>query len=750
MIKYIFKIFFVSLFLIGSSFSEIIKKIEIIGNKRISRETIIVLGKINLNVDYSDNELNILTKRLYETEFFKDISVLLKEKTLLIDVIENPIVEDIQITGIKQDKLTETLLEKMSLKNRKSFTENYLQNDINLIKNVLKSMGYYFVKVKPSITTEDTLNTARIIIDIDQGPRAKIKKISFIGDKKIKDKKLLDVIASEEHRFWKFISRNVYLDQSRLNLDKRLIENYYKNLGYYNVNVLNTYAELDKKGNFNLTYNISAGNFYYFNDFKLNLPENYNIEDFKKIINRFPKLQGEKFSIDDFNQILFDIENVATSRLYDFINAEVVEEVVDDDKLNFSFNVSDSTKHYVERINILGNYTTIEEVIRNKLIVDEGDPLNRILYNKSIDNIRALGIFKDVKAKIKDGSNQNLKEINITVEEKPTGEISLAAGVGTSGSTLGGGIVERNFLGKGISLSTNLEISEESVKGAFVYSKPNFAYSDNTLFTSLKSTSTDNLGDFGYKVSETGVSVGSEFEQYENLYFRPTARASIEDLETNSSASAALKKQEGNYTDIYFDYGLNYDLRNSKYRPTSGNVTSFYQELPLISNSNEISNTFTFTQFKKLSKISDMTGRASIYLKAIKTVSSDNDVRISKRGFVPQSRLRGFEKGKIGPIEDNTFIGGNYVSTINLSTNLPFLMPSFENVDFSYFIDAANVWGVDYDSSIDDSSFIRSATGIGMNLLTPIGPLSFSLSQPITKKSSDRTETFRFNLGTTF
>ena len=750
MIKYILKILFVSLFLIGSSFSEIIKKIEITGNKRISRETIIVLGKINLNVDYSDNELNILTKRLYETEFFKDISVLLKEKTLLIDVIENPIVEDIQSTGIKQDKLTETLLEKMSLKNRKSFTENYLQNDINLIKNVLKSMGYYFVKIKPSITTEETLNTARIIIDIDQGPKAKIKKISFIGDKKIKDKKLLDVIASEEHRFWKFISRNVYLDQSRLNLDKRLIENYYKNLGYYNVNVLNTYAELDKKGNFNLTYNISAGNFYYFNDFKLNLPENYNKEDFEKIINRFPKLQGKKFSIDDFNQILFDIENVATSRLYDFINAEVVEEVVDDDKLNFSFNVSDSTKHYVERINILGNYTTIEEVIRNKLIVDEGDPLNRILYNKSIDNIRALGIFKNVKAKIEDGSNQNLKEINITVEEKPTGEISLAAGVGTSGSTLGGGIVERNFLGKGINLSTNLEISEESVKGAFVYSKPNFAYSDNTLFTSLRSTSTDNLGDFGYKVSETGVSVGSEFEQYENLYFRPTARASIEDLETNSSASAALKKQEGNYTDIYFDYGLNYDLRNSKYRPTSGNVTSFYQELPLISNSNEISNTFTFTQFKKLSKISDMTGRASIYLKAIKTVSSDNDVRISKRGFVPQSRLRGFEKGKIGPIEDNTFIGGNYVSTLNLSTNLPFLMPSFENVDFSYFIDAANVWGVDYDSSIDDSSFIRSATGIGMNLLTPIGPLSFSLSQPITKKSSDRTETFRFNLGTTF
>ena len=750
MIKFIIKIFCVSLFLISSSLSEIINKLEITGNKRISRETIIVLGKINLNTNYNDNELNILTKRLYATEFFKDISINLKKNTLLINIIENPIIEDIQITGIKKQNLIDTLLEQMSIKNRKSFTENYLQNDINLIKNALKSMGYYFVEVKPTIITDEELNTSRIVIDIDQGPRAKIKKISFIGDKQIKDKKLLEIIASEEHKFWKFISRNVYLDQLRLNLDKRLLENYYKNLGYYDVKVLNTYAELDKKGNFNLTYNINAGEFYYFNDFNLNLPENYNIQDFEKIVSKFPRLKREKFSIDDFNQILFDIENVATSRLYDFINAEVVEEVVDNNKLNFTFNVSDSTKHYVERVNIFGNYSTIEEVIRNKLIVDEGDPLNRILYNKSIDNIRALGIFKNVKSKIVDGSSQNLKEINISVEEMPTGEISLAAGVGTSGSTIGGGIVEKNFLGKGINLSTNLEISESSVKGQFVYAKPNFAYSDNTLFTSVKSTSTDSLSDFGYKVSETGFSIGSEFEQYENLYFKPTISASIEDLETNSTASKSLKKQEGNYTDLYFDYGLNYDRRNSKFRPSSGSVTSFYQELPLVSDSKEINNIFTYTKFRKLSKISDMTGRASVYLKAIKTLDSDHDVRISKRGFVPYNRLRGFEKGKIGPVDDNNFIGGNYVSTLNLSTNLPFLMPSFENVDFSYFIDAANVWGVDYDSSLDDSNTIRSSTGLGMNLLTPIGPLSFSLSQPITKKSSDRTETFRFNLGTTF
>ena len=144
-----------------------------------------------------------------------------------------------------------------------------------------------------------------------------------------------------------------------------------------------------------------------------------------------------------------------------------------------------------------------------------------------------------------------------------------------------------------------------------------------------------------------------------------------------------------------------------------------------------------------------MIGKASIYLATVNSID-DSDVRISKRLQMPYGRLRGFEKGKIGPVDNNDYIGGNYLSALNLSTNIPGLLNTVENVDFNYFIDFANVWGVDYDSNIDESNKIRSSTGIGLNLLTPIGPLSFSYAQPITKTSSDKTETFRFNLGTTF
>ena len=749
MSKFLFKALIIIFLTSSSVIAEVLKEIEINGNQRISKETIIVLGEIKKDVDYNNDSLNNILKNLYNTKFFNDIQLQLTDGKLIINLIENPIIENIEITGIKRKELTETLLEKINLKNRMSFTKSQLKEDTNLIKNILKTSGYYFSKVETSYIENKDLNSISLKININLGEKAKIKKISFIGDKKVKDKKLLEVLASEEHKFWKFISNKVYLNQSTIELDKRLLENYYKNLGFYKVKILNSFSEFSDEGYFKLIFNIDSGDQYFFNEFNLNLPPDYDKSDFKKIEKIFDKLKNEVYSLDNLNQILKEIDKVASGRLYDFIDAKVEEEIIDNNKINFTFNVIDSEKFYVEKINILGNFNTIEEVIRNRLIVDEGDPLNNLLYAKSIDNIKSLRIFKTVKSEIKDGSDSNLKIVDIIVEEQPTGEVSLLAGVGTTGTSVGGGIIEKNFLGKGVNLDANLEISEETVKGRFIYSKPNFAYTDNTLFTSVKATSSDFLTDQGYKTKETGFSIGTSFEQYENLFFSPEISVALEDLETNSKASSQLKKQEGNYEDFYFNYGLNYDLRDSSYRPTSGNKTSFYQELPVVSGNNEISNTFIYTQYKSLNQSSDMIGKASLYFKAVNSLD-DSDVRISKRSRVPYNRLRGFQKGKIGPVDGSDYIGGNYVTAINLSTNLPEILNTIENVDFSYFIDLANVWGVDYSSTIDDSSSIRSSTGIGLDWTTPIGPLSFSLTHPLTKKSTDKTETFRFNLGTTF
>ena len=447
------------------------------------------------------------------------------------------------------------------------------------------------------------------------------------------------------------------------------------------------------------------------------------------------------------NDLLDDINDIALSKQYEFINASIVENM-NDDKINFDINISESEKFYIEKINVTGNFNTLEEVIRNNLIVDEGDPFNEILFNKSVNNIQSLGIFKKVKTDVREGSNESFKEIDINIEERPTGEISLTAGFGTTGETIGAGIKENNFLGKGIKMNTNLELTADSIKGQFIYAKPNFNYSDNTLFTSIKSSTSDFLTDSGYKTSDIGFSLGTKFEQFQNIYLSPEIDFLIEDLETTNTASNILKKQEGSYTDLYFNYSINQDLRDKRFRTESGYVTTFSQEIPLISDNSELSNAFEITNYKKLSSTSNMVGKVSLFGKTITGLS--DDVRISKRLNVPSYRLRGFERGKVGPVENNDYIGGNHITSLNLSATLPTVFQGLDNLDVAIFFDAANVWGVDYDSSIDDKSTVRSSTGVALNLMTPVGPLSFSFANALTQASSDKTETFRFNLGTQF
>ena len=748
--KIFIKFFLLFVIIINPSYAEEIKEIKIIGNKRIANETILVLGNISAENKFESTTINNTLKNLYDTNFFKDINISFSNSLLTIELVEYPIIEKINVNGIKKKSLVEIILDSMTLKDRMSFIEFEFNKDINLIKNILKTNGYYFSDVKATKVENNEFNSVVLNLDVELGEKAKIKDIVFIGDKKFKDKRLLELIASEEYKFWKFITKKVYLNKELVDLDKRLLENFYKNNGYYNVKILNSFAELDGEGgSFKLTFNIAAGKKYYFNNFDLILPEDYDKKDFEDINKIFNSLKNEQYSLDNINLILNEIDEIASLKLYEFIKIDVEESVIDNDKINYNFLVKDSEKFYVEKINIYGNFNTIEEVIRNKLIVDEGDPFNEILFNKSVNQINSMGIFKTVKTQVQDGNSPNTKILNLTVEEQPTGEVSLGAGVGTDGGVLGGGLTEKNFLGKGINLDSDFQISDDGIKGSLTYSKPNFNYTDNTLFTSIKSTTQDSLSNYGYKITTAGLSVGTSFEQYNGLFFSPELDFTQEDLTTNSTATNSLKKQEGAYSDFYFNYGLSYDTRNNVFNPTDGSIFFFNQEVPLIATGNEIKNTIRISKYKPLNDSKDLIGKASFYFSAINSIDG-SDVRISKRSKVPYSRLRGFEKGKIGPVDNGDYVGGNYAAAINFSTTLPGILSTLENLDFSYFVDIANVWGVDYDNNVNDSNMIRSSTGVSLDFISPIGPLSFSWTLPITKKSSDKTETFRFNLGTTF
>ena len=264
MLKKILLILFTYILLLNYSFADVISKIEVNGNKRLARESIILFSELKVNENYDSTNLNLAIKKLDKTNFFKKINLKIEDNILYIDVVENPIIEDLAIIGVKNKGFTTKLYDFMELKSRKSFREYIYLKDLTLIKNIIKKNGYYFAKIKTSIETNKKQNSVRLIYDIDLGDRAKISKITFIGDKKIKDRKLKNVIVSEEAKFWKFISNKVYLDENRLNLDKRLLTNYYKNKGYYQSKIENSFVESQNDNSFKLIYNIDAGDKFFF------------------------------------------------------------------------------------------------------------------------------------------------------------------------------------------------------------------------------------------------------------------------------------------------------------------------------------------------------------------------------------------------------------------------------------------------------------------------------------------------------
>jgi len=567
--KIIFLTHFFLLLFIQSVYAEKVEKIIVIGNERIATETIIIFGEVNLNEDINENKLNLILKNLYKTNFFEDVKLNITNNTLNILVSENPIIQSIEIKGIKAKKLQNPILESLQLKKNTSFTEFAAKKDRDLFLNILKNSGFYFAEVKLK-KIENSNKTIALIYDVELGEKAKIKKIKFIGDKKFKNRKLFRIIASEENKFWKFISNNKLLNQGRIDLDKRLLESYYKNKGYYNVKVESSFAQLLDDGQFELIFNINAGEKYFFNELKLNIPKDYDRNNFLKIDSTFEKLKNKPYSYFNIEKILKEVEVIALNTEYESINATIEETIVENNRINFSIFIDEIEKKYVERINIIGNNITREEVIRNKLILDEGDAFNKILHNKSINELRALNFFSSVETEIVEGSTKNNKIINIEVTEKPTGEISAGAGIGTSGSTIGFAVKENNFLGRGIQFSTNLELSEESIRGMFSVANPNFRGSDQSVFTTIQSSETNRLSDFGYKTTKTGFTLGSRFEYYEQMFISPSVTTYHESLKTDSSASSVVEKQKGTYFDTDLNYLIDYDRRNQKFQTTDG------------------------------------------------------------------------------------------------------------------------------------------------------------------------------------
>ena len=724
--------------------AEIIKKIDISGNERISDETVKVYGEININQNVDNLKINEIIKNLYSTNFFEDIQISVSNSTLFIKLVEYPVINEIIIIGEKTEKYKEEIKKQIKSKKNGPFVKSLIANDENTIKKLYGSLGFNFLEVKSKVETFEK-KRVNLYFEIEKGKKTKISKINFKGDRKIRDRRLRDIITSQESKFWKVITKNTRLNRSNIALDKRLLTNYYKSIGYYDVKVLSEIVELKEDFQAEITFNINAGTRYRISKISTKVDPVLEKKLFLPMNKVYSKVIGSYYSPFIVKNILDELDEIINNEDIQFVEHNV-KEIVNKESIEIEINVFEGQKIIVEKIVILGNTVTNETVIRSSFLLDEGDPFSRLKVDKSISELKSKGIFASVKSNIKNGTMPNSKIIEISVEDMPTGEISAGAGIGTNGGSFAFNIRENNWLGRGITVSANADVSAESVRGSLEFVDPNYNFTGKQLSYNFENIKNDK-SDSGYENSILGAGFNLSYERFKDIFFSPGISLTLDDLTTDSSASDLLKKQAGTSTDATFNYSLRTDKRDRRFMPTSGYLTSFYQELPLYADQPFIKNSFFSSHYKEFSD--DMIGALKFSASAINGLD-DEDVRVSQRLGLSTKRLRGFEPGKVGPVDGTDYIGGNYTTSLNLEANFPNFFPEKSNAEVGLFLDAANIWGVDYSDTIDDSNKIRSTLGLNTSWISPAGPMSFIFSHNLTKASTDRDQSFTFRLGTTF
>ncbi|MEY3962211.1 MAG: outer membrane protein omp1 [Pseudomonadota bacterium] len=733
------------LILTNSLFAEI-KKVSVIGNVRVNSSTIeSLVDKKIANVD--SIYINNLTKKIYDTDFFSDVKISFNQDVLSINVVENPIVNFFYINGIKDSDLDQ-VNKIITLKENSIFSSAKLKKDIEATKEFLNASGYYQASINPEVIKVDN-NQVNLIINIDKKEISKIKNIYFIGNKFFSNSQLMDVITSSEDGWWKFFSTSA-LSEQRIEYDKQLLKEFYKSKSFYDVQIESAFASVDKNNNFTLTFSINSGKKYKFGDYDLKITglslKESDSNEIKNISNKL--LKNEFYSPLIINKLSKQVTDFLESKRYGNFEINIQDSKAGEDKINVIVQLNEGQKSLINKINIQGNTITEEKVIRDNLILAEGDQINSSKIKKSIDNVKSKQLFSKVDYKIEDSDKKNFKDFNLFVKEQPTGNISAGVGYGTNGGLFEASVNERNFLGQGINLNFTGRLSADVVRGELSYVDPNYINSNKELAASLFSE-VDDYKNSGYQNKRAGTRIATKYEIYEDIFFRPNLGVQFDKLEVTGSASSLLRSRQGDFITTSLGYNFLYDQRDSKFNPTSGSVIYFDQNIAtLFSDIPTVQTGLGATFYKEL--FSDkFIGSAKARLANV-VAFNDKDVKLSDRIFASSSDLRGFEQRGVGPVDSGDHIGGNNLATLSLKSTFPNPIPENLRATTFLFLDVGNVWGVDYSNSISDSSKLRSSTGIALDLMSPIGPLSFTYSIPLSKASSDKEQNFLFNIGSSF
>ena len=747
----------------------VVQRILVDGNERIERDTILSYLSIQPGDTVGPEQIDLAIKTLFKTDLFADVAIELKDGTLAVRVVENPIINQVVFEGnhnTKDDKLRD----EVTVRPRGIFTRSKVQSDVQRIVELYRREGRISVTVTPKIV-QLPQKRVDLIFEIDEGKKSGIQRINFLGNKQFSENDLRGVVVTKESRFYRFFSSNDNYDPDRLDYDQEQLRKFYRNHGFYDFRIINSVAELapDKNG-FVVTYTIDEGQKYKFGKLKVvTALKKLNGDLLQQLL---PIREGQMYEDDKIQKATDALTFAAGAAGFAFV--DVVPHYQANKKtraVDLTFDVREGPRVYVDRIDVVGNTVTLDYVIRREMLVTEGDAYNRVLVDRSKQQIRSLGFFKDVDIKQLPGSAPDRTNLQVKVTEQPTGELSFSAGYSSVDRLVADiGVTQRDFGGRGQDVRAEVSVGSLRQLINFSFTEPRFLGRSLSAGVDLYAQRYDFTTYSGYTSNSIGASVrlGFPLGQFLSLSTRYTIHQDDVSVASGECGDPPLLSpiicgETGSTFTSAPGFTLRWDHRNDAFNPTRGFYIQASQDFAgLGGNTKYIKTTGEGGWYHGFTPdfIFSVTGNAG-YVAAW----GGSAIPVNDRFYIGGNTFPGFQVAGIGPRDTNPSfdqaLGAKFYAVGALEQTFPNGLPEQYGIKTALFTDFGTAGLLDDVNkrnsithsiipTVKDDLKLRASAGISVFWKSPLGPIRIDLSDVLAKDKYDKTENFKFSTSTRF
>lgn len=735
---------------LGAQPGGVIREIQIVGNERVEPATVESYLAVRRGEPFDAAKLDESLRNLFATGLFEDVSIAREGDRVVIRVVENPIINRIAFEGNR--RLEDSVLEsEIQLRPRVVYSRQRVQEAVQRILEIYRRLGRYSARVDPKIIKLDQ-NRVDLVFEIEEGPVTSVGGITFIGNESFSASTLRSVIQTRESAWYRFLSSDDTYDPDRLAFDQERLRRFYLARGHADFAVVSAIAELTPDGReFFITFTLDEGPVYKFGviDVSSRVPD-VPVEELKALVET---REGEIYNADEIETTVQAITNRLGELGYAFVNVDPIPDRDPDNlTIGITFEIREGPRVYVERINILGNVRTLDNVIRREFRLAEGDAFNAALLRRSQERLRRLDFFETVDVTTAQGSSPDRVIVNVKVSEKSTGELSFGAGFSTSDGPLGDvRLAERNLLGTGQEIVANISVSGRRQLYRVGYTEPWFLGREIAAGFDLFRERSDQQSESSFDETNTGGTLRAAYSLTEHLRHGVRYSLRLTDIHNvDDEASIFIKDEEGDRLTSSIGQTFTYDRRDTTFLPSSGYLLRLDQDLAGFGGDDRFISHQVRAEwyYSIVPEVVFNLGFVGGYIRGL-----GEDVHLSNRFFIGGQTLRGFDYGGIGPRDTATDdkLGGNLYYVGTAEVRFPVGLPEELRIFGRAFTDVGTLTEIDASGpTLEDTDKLRASVGVGLSWLSPFGPLSIDFAQAVVKESGDDTEFFRLSFGTRF